>query len=323
MTAAALRIDNLAKSYNRKPAVDGVSMTVARGEIVGFLGPNGAGKTSVMNMVMGLVRPDRGAIELLGSPKGAQDRAIRLRVGYLQEKPRIYPEMTARAYLTHFARLYGVPAPDRRVSEVLDRVGLTKAADRPLDGFSRGMQQRACLARVMLHDPDFLVLDEPTLGLDPAGMADMREIFLDMRARGATLLFSSHQLAEMERICDSIVFLSAGRVIAAGRPADLLPRQAGEGAMTVELAEPAAPHLDRIAALPGLLSARLLSDHRLDVIPAPDLAARPALDRRATLSRGLTGLGLTVLSVTTATPSLEDLFLTLSGHRRPAPPQEG
>lgn len=317
MPAAALRIDNLAKAYRRKRAVDGVSMTVGWGEIVGFLGPNGAGKTSVMNMVMGLVKPDGGSIELLGSRAGAQDRSVRLRVGYLQEKPRIYPEMTATAYLLFFARLYGVDRPERRVSEVLDRVGLHTAANRPLSGFSRGMQQRACLGRVMLSEPDFLILDEPTLGLDPAGVADMRDIFLEMRRQGATLLFSSHQLAEMERVCDSIVFLSDGKVIASGKPADLLPAFGSEQAITVELAEDVAAPAAAISAMPGVETIRQLDGHRLELVQSPDMAKRDSRQRRADVARHLSAAGYTVLSVATAMPTLEDLFLSLSGHRKP------
>ena len=128
----ALRIAGLTKSFRGKRVVDAVDMTVERGEILGFLGPNGAGKTTVMNIVMGLVRPDSGAVELLGVPSGASHRGVRLKVGYLQEKPRIYPEMPARAYLDLFARLYGVPEPKKRIDAALDRVGLAAAADRPM-----------------------------------------------------------------------------------------------------------------------------------------------------------------------------------------------
>lgn len=311
-----LRIDGLAKAYGGKRAVDGVSMAVGKGEIVGFLGPNGAGKTSVMNMIMGLVKPDGGSIELLGSKVGARERGIRLRVGYLQEKPRVYPEMTAATYLLFFARLYGVDQPRRRVSEVLGRVGLQKAANRPLAGFSRGMQQRACLARVMLNEPDFLILDEPMLGLDPSGVADMRDTFLEMRGKGATLLFSSHQLAEMERVCDSIVFLSAGKVIASGRPADLLPAYASETVMIVELAEHVAPLVSTISAIPGIETIRTVDDHRLELVQSSRLAMQDSRQRRADVARSLSAAGCTVVSVVTVAPTLEDLFLSLSGHTR-------
>lgn len=307
----ALRVTALTRSFSGRRIVDGVDLTVERGEIMGFLGPNGAGKTTVMNMVMGLLEPDGGEIELLGTPGGARHRNVRLRVGYLQEKPRIYPELSARAYLGLFARLYGVPGEDARVATLLDRVGLSQAADRPLGAYSRGMQQRACLARVMLHEPEFLLLDEPTLGLDPSGVAEMRDILREMRAGGTTLFFSSHQLAEMERICDRVAFMKDGRLVAAGSPADLLPAGGTPGVIRIELAEEAAPALDGIGALAAVREVRATGRHVVEVVPAD--AGRPD-DRavRTALVRELTGLGLTVLSANATTPGLEEIFLRLS-----------
>jgi ABC-2 type transport system ATP-binding protein len=308
----ALSVTGLTKSFRRKLAVDNVSLSVARGEIVGFLGPNGAGKTTVMNMVMGLVAPDAGRIDLLGEPDGYRRADVRMRIGFLQEKPRIYPDMTARAYLDFFAGLYGIPTPDARVTDVLNRVNLTAAADRKLGTFSRGMQQRACLARVMLHRPELLILDEPTLGLDPNGVAEMRAIFREMKAEGVTLLFSSHQLAEMERVCDSVIFMRAGRVIAAGRQADLLPALPEGDALSVELYEPVQPLVAGLSVMPGLASVRERGSHMLDVVLAPEVAT-DARGNRAWISRALSARGLTVLGVGAVAPSLEDLFLGLTG----------
>lgn len=319
MSGFTLEIDGLAKSFQGKRAVDGVSMAVAKGEIVGFLGPNGAGKTTVMSIVTGLLAPDQGHVRLFGIDGGARRADVRLRIGYLQEKPRIYPEMTARAYLNLFARIYGVREPGKRVDQVLDRVGLTSAADRTLGTFSRGMQQRACLARVMLHAPEFLILDEPTLGLDPVGVAELRDIFREMREQGVTLLFSSHQLAEMERICDSVIFLFDGKVVAQGRPEDLLPDVATDAALAVELFEQAHASLGVIRSLPMVASARELDTHRVAITLRQDSTSGER-DRRAELARALTGAGLTVLSVGVASRTLEDVFLTLTrGRRAPAP----
>jgi len=310
-TSPALRITGLTRSFRGKRAVDGIDLRVERGEIMGFLGPNGAGKTTVMNMVMGLIRPDGGEIELLGVRGGAKHKDVRLKVGYLQEKPRIYPEMSARAYLEFFAGLYGVPEPARRVATVIERVGLTAAAERAVGTYSRGMQQRACLARVMLHEPEFLLLDEPALGLDPSGVAEMRDILREMRAGGATLFFSSHQLAEMERICDRVAFMKDGRVVASGTPADLVPASGLPTRFQVELHEPVGPKLEAIRGLAAIAEARETSRHRIEVaLAAENLETREA---RTLLARALTGLGLTVLSVDSAQPSLEDLFLRLAG----------
>jgi ABC-2 type transport system ATP-binding protein len=311
MSFPVLRISGLTKSFRGCRVVDNVDMTVGQGRIVGFLGPNGAGKTSVMSMIMGLLAPDAGEISLFGESR--RSVATRLRLGYLQERPTLYPDMTARAYLTMFARLHGAPRPQARVDAVLDRVGLTAAADRPLGGFSRGMQQRASLARVMLHAPEFLVLDEPTLGLDPRGVADMRDIFREMRDDGVTLLFSSHQLAEIERICDEVVFLAQGRVIAAGTPAELLPETGSGNVVVIETAEPLEGSRAALGSLPGVENVRVTGPHQAMLRlrePVDDLHAR-----RGALSRALFASGLTPLSVTPRAVTLEDLFLTLAGPR--------
>jgi ABC-2 type transport system ATP-binding protein len=221
--------------------------------------------------------------------------------------------MTARSYLTLFAQLHGVPTPRNRVGEALDRVGLSQAADRPMGSYSRGMQQRASLARVMLHAPEFLILDEPTLGLDPRGVADMRDIFREMRDAGTTLLFSSHQLAEIERVCDAIVFLSQGMVIAAGSPADLVPADALSDGLTVETAEPVEVVRARLVTDAGIADVAATGTQQATIrLSQP---AGTVQDRRADLARILVAAGLTPLSITVRQKTLEDLFLTLAGPR--------
>jgi ABC-2 type transport system ATP-binding protein len=311
MPAPVLSITGLTKGFRGRKVVDGVDMTVAQGQIVGFLGPNGAGKTSVMTMVMGLMAPDAGRITLFGGH--APSPAARLRMGYLQEKPSLYPEMTARSYLTLFAQLHGVANPRHRVGDVLDRVGLAQAADRPMGSYSRGMQQRASLARVMLHAPEFLILDEPTLGLDPRGVADMRDIFREMRDAGTTLLFSSHQLAEIDRVCDAIVFLSQGKVIAAGTPAELLPANALSDGLLVETAEPVEDVRARLATFAGIADVVATGPQQSTIRLSE--ATGSLQDRRADLARILIAAGLTPLSITARQQTLEDLFLTLAGPR--------
>jgi len=307
----ALRISGLKRSFRGKRAVDGVDLRVERGEIMGFLGPNGAGKTTLMNMVMGLVRPDHGEIELLGVRGGARHQSVRLRVGYLQERPHIYPRMSARKYLEFFARLYGVPAAAGRVATVLERLGLAAVATQALGTYSRGMQQRVCLARAMLHEPEFLLLDEPTLGLDPSGIAEIREVLREMRAGGTTLFFSSHQLSEMEKICDRVTFMKDGQVVASGRLAELGPAISPTNTLQVELYEPVATVLEKIRSVAAVAAVRQTGCHSAEVT----LKAQLSLDvreTRAALARDLAGLGMTVLAVSAATPTLEDLFLALA-----------
>jgi ABC-2 type transport system ATP-binding protein len=175
------------------------------------------------------------------------------------------------------------------------------------------MQQRASLARVMLHAPEFLILDEPTLGLDPRGVADMRDIFRDMRDAGTTLLFSSHQLAEIERVCDAIVFLSQGKVIAAGSPAELLPASALSDGLMVETAEPVEDVRARLATVAGIADVVATGPQQSTIRLSQ--AAGSLQDRRTDLARILIAAGLTPLSITARQQTLEDLFLTLAGPR--------
>jgi ABC-type multidrug transport system ATPase subunit len=312
-----LSVEKVEKCYGSNRALRGVDLTVQRGEIVGFLGPNGAGKTTLMKIVMGLERADRGRLTILGQTDGARLHDVRRRIGFLQEKPPIYPEMTAQAYLDFFAGIYAVPDPARRVAAVLDEVGLAAAAHRPLGGFSRGMQQRTCLARVMLHRPEFLILDEPTLGLDPPAVADMRESFRTLKAAGTTLLLSSHQLSEVERLCTSVVFIARGMVVAHGRPQDLLPGESNGMRLLLETREPA----DAVAAvLAGSDQVEALTprpDGQLEIVLRSTSVRSPA-DARAALSQLATSSGFTVLSVALdQPPTLEALFMHLTQDRKP------
>jgi ABC-2 type transport system ATP-binding protein len=219
-TAPAVWCAGLAKRYGRRVAVDDVSLEVGRGEVVGLLGPNGAGKTSVIKMLLGLARPDAGEIRLLGRP--ADDPAARARVGYLPELFRYQPWLSAREVLALHVRLGGSDVGPARQRACLARVGLDARADDRVGGFSKGMQQRLGLAVALVAEPQLVVLDEPTSALDPLGRVDVRDIVLDLRASGVAVLLNSHLIGEVERVCDRVVVLDAGRVAAAGSLAELL-----------------------------------------------------------------------------------------------------
>ncbi|MFC4068380.1 ABC transporter ATP-binding protein [Actinoplanes subglobosus] len=219
----AVWASHLRKRYKRRTAVDGVSFTVGRGEVVGLLGPNGAGKTSVIKMMLGLVRPDAGEVMLLGRPH--TDPGSRERVGYLPELFRYQPWLRADEVLRLHVRLAGVKVGDREQRETLGLVGLAdRAADR-VGGFSKGMQQRLGLAVALVAGPDLVVLDEPTSALDPLGRADVRDLLLSLKDRGVAVLLNSHLIGEVERVCDRVVILDHGRVAASGTLAELLGRR--------------------------------------------------------------------------------------------------
>ncbi|MEV4898708.1 ABC transporter ATP-binding protein [Nonomuraea sp. NPDC055795] len=218
--AAAAWGSGLRKRYRRRTAVDGVSLSVGRGEVVGLLGPNGAGKTTVIKMLLGLVRPDAGEVLLLGRP--AHDPRARARVGYLPELFRYQPWLTAAEVLDLHVRLAGVIVPDRDRRACLASVGLAdRAADR-VGGFSKGMQQRLGLAVALVARPELIVLDEPTSALDPIGRADVRDLLLSLKARQVAVLLNSHLIGEVERVCDRAVILDKGRVAASGTLTELL-----------------------------------------------------------------------------------------------------
>ena len=213
-----IRVQNVSKAYGRAggaaPALADVSLEVARGETLGLIGPNGAGKTTLLSCLLGLLRPDRGTISIDGRPP--DDLAIRARTGYMPERLGFDRELSGRAFLSHHWRLSGGD-PARTQAEIAaaaDRVGLEQIAlGRKLRTYSRGMLQRIGVAQATFGQPDLLFLDEPASGTDPVGVAVVRDRILEAKARGATIVLNSHQLPEVERVCDRIVYLERGRLI--------------------------------------------------------------------------------------------------------------
>jgi ABC-2 type transport system ATP-binding protein len=219
----AVWCSGLHKRYRKRTAVDGVSFTVGRGEVLGLLGPNGAGKTSVIKMLLGLVRPDAGEVLLLGRP--SRDPRARARVGYLPELFRYQPWLTADEVLALHVRLSGATVLDGERRACLAAVGLADRAGDRVGGFSKGMQQRLGLAVALVARPELVVLDEPTSALDPIGRADVRDLVLSLKERGVAVLLNSHLIGEVERVCDRVVILDRGRVAASGTLAELLGRR--------------------------------------------------------------------------------------------------
>jgi ABC-2 type transport system ATP-binding protein len=211
-----IELDGVVKTYGRTTALDGLSLRVGRGELVGLLGPNGAGKTTAIKLLLGLTRPTSGTGRVLGAPLG--DRAARARIGYLPELFRYQPYLRAREVLRLHTELARV-APARRtaaIDDALALVGLAGRADDQVRSYSKGMQQRLGLGVALLGDPELILLDEPTSALDPIGRTDVRVIVRAARDRGATVILNSHLLTEVERVCDRVLILHQGRAIASG-----------------------------------------------------------------------------------------------------------
>jgi ABC-2 type transport system ATP-binding protein len=226
VSTPAIELDGIVKTYGRTTALDGLTLRVGRGELVGLLGPNGAGKTTVVKLLLGLARPSSGSGRVLGAPLG--DRAARQRIGYLPELFRYQPFLRAREVVHLHTELAHVPATRRTtaIDDTLALVGLADRADDRVGGFSKGMQQRLGLGVALLGDPELILLDEPTSALDPIGRTDVRAIVRAARDRGATVILNSHLLSEVERVCDRIVILHQGRAVASGGLDDIV---AGEG----------------------------------------------------------------------------------------------
>ncbi|GAA1860399.1 ABC transporter ATP-binding protein [Asanoa iriomotensis] len=296
---AAVWCSGLRKRYRRRTAVDDVSFTVGRGEVVGLLGPNGAGKTTVIKMLLGLVRPDAGEVLLLGRP--ARDPRSRAKVGYLPELFRYQPWLTAAEVLALHVRLAGVSRPVAEQSECLGLVGLADRADDRVGGFSKGMQQRLGLAVALVARPEFVVLDEPTSALDPLGRADVRDLLLSLRERGVAVLLNSHLIGEVERVCDRVVILDKGRIAAAGTLAELL----GQRELRLRLDEVG---VDAEALLAG--AGKLTRDGDAFTLALDDTADVPDLVAE------LVGLGVRVHAVEPGRISLEERLLDIlrTGH---------
>jgi ABC-2 type transport system ATP-binding protein len=222
--AVPLVVQDLYKQFGRYPAVRGVSFQLSKGEVLGIVGPNGAGKTTTIKMILGLLIPDRGRIRLFG--EAPDSLAVRRRIGYMPETPSFYSHLTGHELLVMVGQLFNQDKATirHRSGELLERVGLTDAARRPLHGYSKGMLQRICLAQALMNEPDLLFLDEPLDGLDPLGRIRMREILLDIKNKGTAIVFNSHILSDVEIMSDRIAIMDQGKLLTVDTVRSLIPQ---------------------------------------------------------------------------------------------------
>ena len=262
----AIQATDLRKTFRdfwRRPrveAVRGISFAVPAGQVFGLLGPNGSGKSTTIKMILGLLFPTAGRLEVLGdSPRAV---AVKSRIGYLPEESYLYPHLTPQETLAFYARLFPLPAAEarRRIDELLEMAGLAHARHRPVGEFSKGMARRLGLAQALLNDPDLVILDEPTAGLDPQGTRQVKDLILALAARGKTVLLTSHLLADVEDVCQQVAILFGGRILAQGTLDTLL---AQKDKTTLTFPTPAEPEaLKRIlAAARAALGAEPALDH--------------------------------------------------------------
>ena len=293
-STALVQTRELTKQYGSRAAVDHVNLTINAGEVYGFLGPNGAGKTTTLRMVLGLVRPTSGTVQVFGRAPGDPDALAR--IGSLIEGPGFFPYLSGRDNLRVVARWANVP--DRRVDRALSEVDMTARAGDRYGSYSLGMKQRLGVAATLLKDPGLLILDEPTNGLDPAGMADMRALIRRLGDEGRTVVLSSHLLAEVQSVCDRVSIIAKGRVLAENTVSELI----GEPVLVIGAAA-----TDEAARIARRMSGAVVNVvHGAVHLPARSVDA-------ATLNTELVRSGVAVHSLTCVEQSLEDVFFSLTG----------
>ena len=312
-----IEVENLSKRYPTRLAVDDVTFSVRKGEIVGFLGPNGAGKTTTMRVLTGFLPPTSGAARVAGHDVVSESSAARASLGYLPESAAAYPEMRVREYLAFRARLEGVSGGlvKTRVGEALDRCLLGDVADRKIENLSKGFKQRTALAGALVHQPPVLILDEPTIGLDPVQIIRIRETIRELGKNRAVLL-STHILPEVEAVCDRVLIIDRGRIVAEGTPSELRGRMAGTPVIraafrgSVRVAE-------ALSSLPGVVS---VDFEESPLETRARLTCGPDSDPREDVFRLAVEKGWVLRELAREGMTLEDVFVRLTRHDEAAPP---
>jgi len=293
---------DLTKRFGSLKAVDAVSLTVPAGTAFGFLGPNGAGKTTLIRMLLGLARPTSGEASVRGFRVPDETRRALERVGGIVEEPRFYGYMTGRQNLEAWAPLLGSDAR-ARIAAALERVGLSEQANKKVSTYSQGMRQRLGVARALLNDPELLVLDEPTNGLDPAGMAEFRATVRDLVEReGRTVFISSHLLDEIEKMCDHVAIVNRGEVVAQGSVQSLI--EGGKRGLVIDVDD-----VERAARVIAGLDSAAAVERRPD--GKVFVATEPTREAAMALTRALVEAGVGVASLTASEESLEQRYLEI------------
>ena len=304
-----LTLEAVAKSFGNVVAVDGLSFTVDRGQVVGFLGPNGAGKSTTMRMITQYFEPDRGEIRLDGVPLSEAGRDAKRRIGYLPENNPLYGDMLVSEYLDFIATLRELTGPERgrSIDTAVDSTGIASVYYRPIGELSKGYKQRVGLAQAILHEPDLLILDEPTEGLDPNQRAEIRRLIADL-GKDRTVILSTHVLGEVQQTASRLLIIHRGRIAADGPVAQLMASAEGAVQVSVEIAGPGVTQ-----ALQGLAGVRRIAEERqrdgrvsLTVIADADRDLRPAIFELAKAK------GWTLYELHQQAGNLEDLFRQLT-----------
>ena len=295
---AAIEIRGLTKRFDDVVAVDEIDLTIENGEIFGFLGPNGAGKSTTIDILLDFIRPTDGSVTVLGHDAQIEGEAVRQRTGVLPDAYHVYDRLTGRQHVDFATEMKGV---DEDPAALLERVGIADAADRKAGGYSKGMRQRLVLAMALVGDPDLLILDEPSTGLDPNGARKMREIIREETDRGTTIFFSSHVMEQVEAVCDRVAIINRGQLVTVDTIDGLRDATESGETLYVYVSDLSESVVEQVAGLEGVGSASIHEDRlRVTIDGAPKFDVLDAIDTEVT----------PVQDFSVVESSLEDLFVS-------------
>ena len=305
-----IQATGLTHYYGPRPAIDDVNFTVEKGEILGFLGPNGAGKTTTMRIITGFMPPTRGKVSLGGYDVVEQSREVRKRIGYLPETVPLYTDMTVSSYLKYMGTLRGMPPKDinRRIGDAVDLCRLGEYHKTIIGKLSKGFRQRVGVAQAIIHEPEVLVLDEPTIGIDPIQVVETRRLIQDL-GKSQTVVLSSHILPEVSMICQRVMIINEGKIVAEDTPSNLAQRLQGVNRMEVEVGGPSNDVISALRKVNGVTDVSHRSTQGKDLYM---IQARGGQDLRDEISKAVVSSGWSLLSMQSVGMSLEDIFLKLT-----------
>ncbi len=306
-----IEVENLTKQYGPTRAVSGVSFNVQKGEVLGFLGPNGAGKTTTMRVITGFLPPTEGKVRVAGFDVAEEPLEAKRRTGYLPELPPVYPDMTVTEYLAFVARIKGVSRRDikTRLDETMEKCAVGDVRNRQIGKLSKGYRQRVGLAQALIHNPEVLVLDEPTAGLDPKQIIETRDLIKGLEGQH-TIILSTHILPEVSKTCQRVVVINSGQIVAVGTPDELTRRLQGFETVLVTVEGPAAAVIEKFQRVAGVnwVEPRESHDGRVTL----EVHSEKEKDVRAELARATVESGWKLFELKTSGLSLEEIFLKIT-----------
>jgi len=301
-----IEVEGLTKYYGRHLAIQDITFNARRGEILGFLGPNAAGKTTTMRILTGYMPPTEGTARIAGYDVVDQSLDVRRRIGYLPETVPLYPEMSVRDYLQFMGSLRRVPMLEDRIDEIVEEVHLEDRYESFIGNLSKGLKQRVGLAQALLHKPEVLILDEPTIGLDPAQIIEVRHLIQSL-GKDRTILLSTHILSEAQQVCDRVIIINHGQLVAEDSPANLQAQISGVDLLIVRASAKNESLSELIRSLPGVLEV-VLGEEEGEV----QVRSKPGEDIRPKVAEKIVKAGIDLLELRPAGLSLEEIFLQLT-----------